>query len=113
MWERDGEGEYRRPSFVHLPSRCGVRVYTMGGHHVVTLGHDSLVRGYCWWDLRNKEFHSNGSGPGPRAEGRAHLPFRATKRTVMKSGALKAPSWFVGVLSVSEALEGDWHCSAW
>ncbi|MCR4439358.1 MAG: hypothetical protein QHJ34_07155 [bacterium] len=42
-------------SFVNVPARCEVRVYTVGGDHVVTLHHDSVGRGYCWWDLRNKE----------------------------------------------------------
>ncbi|MDZ7378593.1 MAG: hypothetical protein ONB06_04530, partial [candidate division KSB1 bacterium] len=52
-WEQGGED--RRICFVNVPSRCEVRVYTVGGDHVVTLRHESVERGYCWWDLRNKE----------------------------------------------------------
>ncbi|MDZ7339213.1 MAG: hypothetical protein ONB30_11800, partial [candidate division KSB1 bacterium] len=50
-WEQGGED--RRICFVNVPARCEVRVYTVGGDHVVTLRHDSVERGYCWWDLRN------------------------------------------------------------
>ncbi|MGQ9853371.1 MAG: hypothetical protein ACUVTG_08225, partial [Candidatus Oleimicrobiaceae bacterium] len=52
-WELGGED--RRVSFVNLPAHCQVRIYTLAGDHVVTLHHDSAERGFCYWNLQNKE----------------------------------------------------------
>ena len=50
-----GRGE-RLIYFVHLPSRCTIRIYTMNGDHVKTLRHDNAVEdGAEPWNLTTKD----------------------------------------------------------
>nr|MBC8490956.1 T9SS type A sorting domain-containing protein [Candidatus Neomarinimicrobiota bacterium] len=50
-----GRGE-RRINFVHLPSSCSIRIYTMSGDHVQTLRHESSADdGSEPWNLTTKD----------------------------------------------------------
>ena len=50
-----GRGE-RRIYFVHLPASCTIRIYTIRGHLVDTIEHESsLADGQASWDLVSKD----------------------------------------------------------
>jgi hypothetical protein len=50
-----GRGE-RRIFFIHLPSTCTIRIYTISGDHVQTLEHkSSILEGAESWDLKSKD----------------------------------------------------------
>lgn len=52
---RTGRGE-RRIYFINLPRLCTIRIYTLSGHHVETLHHDSSADdGEMPWDLLTKD----------------------------------------------------------
>jgi hypothetical protein len=52
---RSGRGE-RKIYFIHLPRRCTIRIYTISGHHVHTLEHDSTIDdGQIPWNLLSKD----------------------------------------------------------
>lgn len=53
-----------RIAFTHLPPMCDIRVYTLGGDHVVTIQHRSLGgnSGEEYWDLKNGEGRLVSSG---------------------------------------------------
>jgi len=52
---REGRGE-RRISFIHLPPRCTIRIFTVTGFLVDTIEHDSAVNdGAETWDLVSKD----------------------------------------------------------
>ena len=45
----------RRIYFIHLPQQATIRIYTIGGDHVITLNHNShMMDGKLAWDLMNK-----------------------------------------------------------
>jgi hypothetical protein len=49
-----GRGE-RRMEFRGLPANCTIRIYTVRGELVRTLGHDGSNDGFVAWDLRTKD----------------------------------------------------------
>ncbi|MFA4838406.1 MAG: hypothetical protein WC703_02890, partial [Candidatus Neomarinimicrobiota bacterium] len=50
-----GRGE-RRINFIHLPSRCTIRIYTTSGDHVTTIRHESSIDdGSEPWNLTTKD----------------------------------------------------------
>ncbi len=50
-----GRGE-RRIYFIHLPQKCTIRIYTMSGHLVQTLEHDSSIdNGQESWNLVSRD----------------------------------------------------------
>ena len=50
-----GRGE-RRVYFIHLPLKCTIRIYTIGGDHVRTIEHESnMLDGSESWDLTTKD----------------------------------------------------------
>lgn len=52
---RSGRGE-RRVYFIHLPSRCTIRVFTVSGALVTTIEHDATVdNGQEMWNLVSKD----------------------------------------------------------
>ena len=52
---REGRAE-RRISFIHLPPRCTIRIFTVTGFLVDTIEHDSAVNdGAETWDLVSKD----------------------------------------------------------
>jgi hypothetical protein len=57
-----GSAEWELPysdriAFTHLPPMCDIRIYTLGGDHIVTLQHRSFGgdSGEEYWDLKNSE----------------------------------------------------------
>lgn len=54
-WEDfEGDGwieQDRRIQFINLPSKCTIRIYTLGGDFVKKIEHNDPVRGYLDWDL--------------------------------------------------------------
>jgi hypothetical protein len=52
---RTGRGE-RKIYFINLPHRCTIRVFTVSGHHVQTIEHDSVIDdGQVSWNLVSKD----------------------------------------------------------
>jgi len=60
-WERPHQS---RIAFTHLPPMCDIRVYTLGGDHVVTLQHRSFGGdvGEKYWNLQNNSGRLVSSG---------------------------------------------------
>ena len=51
----EGRGE-RRITFIHLPDRCTIRIYTVRGELVQTIDHTAGIDdGSANWDLRSKD----------------------------------------------------------
>jgi hypothetical protein len=64
-----GSAEWELPysdriAFTHLPPICDIRIYTLGGDHIVTLQHRSFGgdSGEEYWDLKNGEGRLVASG---------------------------------------------------
>jgi hypothetical protein len=52
----------RKVKFIHLPTKCTVRVFTLAGDLVVTLNHDDPVKGELDWDLLSGSNRALASG---------------------------------------------------
>jgi hypothetical protein len=52
---RTGRGE-RKIYFINLPHRCTIRIFSVSGHHVQTIEHDSVIDdGQVSWNLVSKD----------------------------------------------------------
>jgi len=71
-----GRGE-RRIFFIHLPTDCTIRIFTISGDHVQTIDHQaSMIDGSESWDLKSKDgldvapgiyiFHADAPGVGEK-----------------------------------------------
>jgi hypothetical protein len=64
-WEGRGRSwteNSRKLKFIHLPPKCTIRVFTISGELVVTLGHDDPVRGELEWNLLSDSDRALASG---------------------------------------------------
>ena len=73
---RTGRGE-RRITFIHLPAKCTIRIYTVRGYLVETIEHNSSIQdGSETWNLLTKDnqelaygvyiFHVDAPGVGEK-----------------------------------------------
>jgi hypothetical protein len=48
--------------FIHLPTKCTIRIFTLTGDQVATLDHNDEVHGELEWDLLSQSGRAIASG---------------------------------------------------